>query len=54
MLLFDAKIIVQESHNNSELAYLKKKKEKYFWPSGDFLVWYFCDYFSHHWAFCSS
>ena len=47
-LLFCVKTIVKESHK-FELARHKKKKkkkkkqkEKHFWPSGDFLVWYFC------------
>jgi len=46
MLLFCAKTIVKESRE-FELARLKKKtnkkkkKEKTFWPSGDFLVRYF-------------
>jgi len=38
MLLFFAKTIMKDSRN-FELAHLKKKKkEKHFWPSGDFLV----------------
>jgi len=50
MLLFCAKFITKGSRK-FELACLKKKKEekkkkeKTFWPSGDFLVWYFCDAF---------
>jgi len=53
MLLFCAKTIVKESRK-FELARLKKKKKKKkeeeeerktFWPSGDFLVWYFHDAF---------
>jgi len=49
MLLFCAKTIVKESRK-FELARLKKKKkknekERNFWPSGDFLVWYIRDAF---------
>jgi len=49
MLLFCAKTIVKESRK-FELAHLKKKKkknekERNFWPSGDFLVWYIRDAF---------
>ena len=42
MLLICAKTTVEESRN-LELAGLKK--EKTFWPSGDFLVLYFRDVF---------
>ena len=44
MLLFCAKTIVKESRK-FELARLKKKKEKHFWTSGDFLVRCFRDAF---------
>jgi len=45
MLLFCPKTIVKESRK-FELAHLKKKrKRKVFWPSGNFLVWYFCHAF---------
>jgi len=46
-MLFCVKTIVKESCK-FELARLKKKKtkgRKTFWPSGDFLVWYFHDAF---------
>jgi len=33
---------------------VEKEERKTFWPSGDFLIWYFCDAFSHHWYRCST
>jgi len=47
MLLFCVKTIVKESRK-FELVCLKKMmiKKKTFWPSGNFLVWYFRDAFS--------
>jgi len=32
----------------------KKKERKTFWPSGEFVVWYFCNAFSNQWACGSS
>jgi len=43
MLLFCAKTIVKES---CEFERPSEEEERTFWPSGDFLVWYFRDAFS--------
>ena len=52
MLLFGAKKNSKRVAH-FELAHLKKKKERG-WRCGDFLVWYFRNDFSCHWACCSS
>ena len=56
VMLFYVKTLVKESWN-FELARLikkKKKERKTFWPSGNFLVWYFHNAFSLHWVCCMS
>jgi len=56
-LLLWAKTIVKESDKFEEEEKEEEEKgerKKTFWPSGDFLVQYFCDTFYHHWLCCSS
>jgi len=53
---FCAKTIVKMSHSFTQFrtSTYEEEERKTFWPSGEFVVWYFCNAFSNQWACGSS